>query len=178
MTNNIKEHIESIEKFGFKKVLEVPFECDDNSDTFYVFFLEEYGILLEFDAYGGKSVNGGNFYYEWIPENDHAVIYTSTGGFHKVNEQNIWIGSHDCRDHPVSDILGLASAGKFVTPWVCTDHFTSPKFVHYGDHHTDINESWNAGYKKYKDACKNQGRERSEALPEYVKKSIEIGYIG
>jgi hypothetical protein len=170
--SQLQNYIDEIEKFGFKKILEVPFVCENYNEKFFVFFLEKYGILLEFDTHGGDRVNGGDFYYEWIPNDRNALIYTSTGGY----RGDIWIGSHDCREHPVSSIIGLVTHGKFVTPWVSPNHFSSPKFVHHGDHHTDIDESWSTGYEKYKSACKNQGRERFEALPEYVKKAIGVGY--
>jgi hypothetical protein len=175
-----EQFIKEVEAFGFEKVLEVPFHGDPeikSDDKFYVFFHEKYGIILTFDTYNGRSVNSGNFYYEWIPNDiKETYLYTSTGGFDNVFDPKIWEGSHDCRENMISNILGLASGGKFVTPWVCKDHFTSPKFVHWGDHHTHFSEPWDTGYKMYQDACKNQGVERFNALPEHVKKAIEVGY--
>lgn len=181
-----EQFIKGIEDFGFKKVLEVPFHGDPkvkHDDKFYAFFHETYGIILTFDTYGGTSINDGNFYYEWIPnDSKNSYLYTSTGGFNSsignpnLEHKKIWCGSHDCRKNMISDILGLASAGKFVTPWVCTDHLSSPMFVHWGDHHTHYSEPWDVGFEMYQRACKNQGVERFNSLPEHVKKAIEIGY--
>jgi hypothetical protein len=73
MEKNVENYIKKIENFGFKKVLEIPFqvkiEPDHIKDTFYVFFHENYGIVLTFDTYyNGGSVNGGNYYFEWEPK--------------------------------------------------------------------------------------------------------------
>lgn len=181
-----EEFIKEVKEFGFQKVLEVPFHGDpevESDDKFYAFFHEKYGIILTFDTYGGRSVNGGNFYYEWVPNNlENTYLYTSTGGFSSSTNdpdpehKKIWCGSHDCRENMIPNIMMLAHVGKFVTPWVCKDHFSSPKFVHWGDHHTHYSEPWDVGYKMYQSARKNQGVERFNSLPEHVKKAIEVGY--
>jgi hypothetical protein len=166
---DVKEFIMEIEKSGFEKVLEIPFtvlDMDDNPpmemhDVFYAYFLRKYGI---------KSVNGGNFFYEWVPNNlENAYLYTSSGGYEKIDNQMIWVGEHDCRSNIIGYILGLAEHGAFVTPWKSKSAIFRPKFVHYGDHHTSYKEPWDVGYNMYKDACKNQGRERYNMLPDYVK---------
>lgn len=71
--DDILSYLLKIKAFGFKKVLELPFqvktEPDHIIDTFYVFFHEKYGIVLTFDTYfNGKGVNGGNYYFEWEPK--------------------------------------------------------------------------------------------------------------
>lgn len=169
-----------IEDFGFVKVLEVPFHGDpeiENDDVFYVFFMEKYGILLELDTYNGSSVSGGSFYYQWEPKNiDESYLYVSNGGFEKVGDHLIWCGSHDCRENIISNILGLAENGKFMTPWISPRHFTSPKFVHWGDHHTHYSEPWDVGFKMYEKSLVTVGPERFNMLPEYVKNAIAIVY--
>ena len=186
MRRTVQEYISEVENFGFVKVLEIPFHGDPElkaDDKFYTFFHEKYGIILTFDTYSGSSVNGGNFFYEWIPsDTKNTHLYTSSGGFSSSTidpdpeHKKIWCGDHDCRENLISNIIGLASNGKFVTPWVCVDHFTSPKFVHWGDHHTRYSEPWDNGFKKYVSACKNQGAVRFNSLPEYVKNAIKSGY--
>lgn len=52
------------------------------SERFYVYFHPKLAILLKFDTYGGSSINGGHFYYNWSPNpNINRGNYTSSGTF-------------------------------------------------------------------------------------------------
>ena len=180
----VEEFIKELEEFGFKKVLEVPFKCanepEHKGDAFYAFFLEKYGIILTFDTYGnGETVNGGNFFYEWLPEGNGWATLTSSGGFEEVAGKRIWVGDHDCRWGAIRNIKRMAELGKFVTPWVSDSDVFRPRFVHWGDHHVNYNtETWDDGFARYNHACETVGKERYNALPDYVKKAIGIAYQG
>ena len=173
-----------IERFGFKAALTIPFKGHFVlPDNLYIYFLEKYGILLEFDTYD-EGVNGGNFYYEWIPHDfkrDHYKV-TSTGGFEKIYHNpryadgtRVWVGQHDCRENIKEKIEGLAEKGTFITPWISDSNIIRPKFVHYMDHHIE-GGTWDEGYEKYKNAINNQGRDRYNMLPSKVKNAIGIAF--
>lgn len=74
---------------GFREVLRVPFVSvnpwdEKRDESLYIYFRDKGGVLLAFDTYyGEKSVNGGNFYYNWKPKNKDYEKYrvTSSGGW-------------------------------------------------------------------------------------------------
>lgn len=190
---NVIEFICDIERFGFEKVLEVPFESEywKQHDTLYVYFHKKYGILLQFDTFGGKDVNGGNYYYQWraskewvLKDEKHKSAgyhpCLSSGGYigDKYASRKIydmfWHGSGDCRSSMIYCIKELARDGEFITPWIKTDGVMSPTFIHYGDHDC-YDGKWDDGYQAYCDALKIQTPKRFDVLPEYVQNAIRNG---
>lgn len=188
MSESISSYLKTIESIGFRKVLDIPFVVENymggdekhKGDVFYVFFHEQYGILLEFDTYSGwgkKNLNGGYLHYEWepcIPIKDVWPL-VSSGGFETIDGKTVWVGHADCRDNIESHISSLAKHGKFITPWIHKSNAFRPKFVHWGDHHCLDNTE---GFNMYQRACSVQGRQRYLMLPDNVRAAIEIAYRG
>jgi len=113
------EFIETVKRIGFEQALKVDFKGEENRDeALYVFWNAKQGILLCFDTWG-DHVNGGSFYYNWIPKDRQvAYKYTHSGGFEKHNDGMVWIGRHDCRENLEENIKNLDRNGKFVVPWI------------------------------------------------------------
>lgn len=161
-SNELSNYIRIVREEGFELVLETPFVGKSWSgeeppmEKHFVFFHPQEGILLSFDTFGGKSVNGGKFYYNWAPNmvgNSHD--YTSSGSW--VEYPTLWEGDHDCREGFRLNLCNLRANGKFVTPWV-----KSP-FI-WLLHHMDT-ENPNYNYKSINDS-------RVARLPEYVQRAI------
>lgn len=164
-----------IEQFGFKQVLDIPFVNDEGTkcDHLYIYFHYEYGIVLQFDTYGGNHVNGGNYYYQWMakdgkPCNSYAF---SSGGWEKVGDDYIWEGHGDCRTGMFESINDLLHDGKFVTPWIKTSRIFGPTLIHYMDHHSE--GTWEEGYILYEKALVKKTPERFKMLPLLVQRAIK-----
>lgn len=172
---DVKDVLDEIEKFGFKRVLDVPFMNDENTiqEHLYVYFCEKYGILLEFDTYSGNHVNGGLYHYQWTTKTGEAKhnYALSSGGWEKKGDVYIWEGHGDVRHDMFESITQLMRDGKFVTPWIGTCKIFVPTFVHYMDHHSD--GTWDEGYALYEKALREKTPERFRMLPENVQKAIE-----
>jgi len=173
---NIKDVLTEIEQFGFRQVLDIPFMNDEGTkcDHLYIYFHYEHGIVLQFDTYGGDRVNGGNYYYQWMPENGKPCnsYAFSSGGWEKVDDKYVWEGHGDCREGMFESIRELAHDGKFITPWVKTSGIFGPTFVHWMDHHSD--GTWDEGYKLYEEALKVKTPERFKLLPSEVQSAIKM----
>ncbi|TSC62765.1 MAG: hypothetical protein G01um1014106_594, partial [Parcubacteria group bacterium Gr01-1014_106] len=71
--SDLVEYKRIIGEEGFQCILEVPFKGKPwgneamPKETFYVFFQPKDGILLCFDTFMEKDVNGSKFYYNWRP---------------------------------------------------------------------------------------------------------------
>jgi len=136
---------------GFVKVLELPIVGTE--DTFFIYWHPD-GILLKFDSYNGRSVNGGNFYYNWKPnENADWSVLSS----HSGRVDGIIAGDHDCREAIRYHIQRLREEGTFLNPWVKRPFLW---LLHYMDTKTE-------GY-DYKSIT----AERIAMLPEYVQSAI------
>lgn len=128
----LTEYLEVIEDFGFERVLYLPFRKYEAEDALYIYWEPERGILLSFDSYNGNRVNGGRFYYNWIPNETMSHRVTSSGGFYKIGEdQYIWSGYHDCREAIRHHVKQLESAGSFIVPWLKLD--SCIWLFHYGE---------------------------------------------
>ena len=125
------EYLETVKKIGFKQLLKVDFKREENRDeAFYILWDVKRGILLCFDTWG-INVNGGDFYYNWIPKDRQvAYKYTSSGGFEKHNDGIVWVGKHDCRKDIDKKIQNLEKNGEFVVPWI---HRPFLWLLHYKD---------------------------------------------
>lgn len=174
---DIKDVLKEIDKFGFKRVLDVPFENYDEKRTqehLYVYFHYRTGILLQFDTYNENRVNGGHYYYQWMSYGiPHHSLAFSSGGWEKINGVYVWEGHGDCREGMFESIAELESDGKFVTPWIKASCIFSPTLVHYMDHHTDGNMGWDAGYDLYRKALREKTPERFAMLPADVQEAIK-----
>jgi len=127
MTNDkVSDYIESIEKIGFKKILEEPFYSTSHevNETLYCFWNDKYSIFLEFDTYTWNAkgevahINGGYFYYNWIPNDMGKRSPVSSGGYERYGNTWVWCGYHDCRTCVEWVIKDFLSLGKFKKNWV------------------------------------------------------------
>lgn len=82
-----KDYLKTLTGAGFEIVYEEKFiNFRDKSDEFYyVLFNYHYGVLIAFDTYN-ENVNGGNMYYNWMPNSTSSRFdCTSSGGFYSSN---------------------------------------------------------------------------------------------
>ena len=150
---------------GFEIVLQIPFlgisyaiPIAEITETFYVMFHKRDGILLCFDTFGGDKVNGGNFYYNWVPNSEDSYHEaTSNGSFMKVEDHFVWVGYHNCREALRHKLSRLGEKGSFLTPWVEQPFLW---LLHYMDY-----KAKDYDYKAIIAA-------RIAMLPEYVQKAI------
>jgi hypothetical protein len=89
-SETVEEYIRKITDFGFEQILKEDFQAkgwgDDLTDnSLYIFWHKEYSILLKFDTFNGSGVNGGNFYYNWIPNDRGGNAFTSSGGYETLD---------------------------------------------------------------------------------------------
>jgi len=173
---DVKDVLKEVEKFPFRQVLDIPFDVEEKHEHFYVYFHYTYGILLQFDTYNEHRVNGGHYYYQWMPTGDtkhHSGF--SSGGWTKIDDKWFWNGYGDCRENMFESIISLAHDGKFITPWIALDRIFVPTLVHYGYHRTDYGGSWGEGYNLYKEALRAKTPERFRMLPSDIQKAIKSG---
>jgi len=175
---DIKDVLIKIEEFGFERLLEIPFSGDEDRQEFlYIYFHYDYGILLQFDTYG-NHVNGGHYYYQWMPDKCNSYhLALQSGGWIRNGKEifNVWSGDADCREDMFENITALARDGKFITPWIKSDGICAPTFIHYGDHRAKRNKPWVVEYKMYCDALKTKTPERFKMLPLAVQEAIRNG---
>ncbi|MFA5994289.1 MAG: hypothetical protein WC823_04995 [Parcubacteria group bacterium] len=121
-SNKLSNYLRIIQEEGFQILLTLPFSDKEGcEEKYYICFHKEDGILLSFDTYGGDSINGGHFYYNWQPSNNdpkNGYKVLSSGGYRKDGAEFIWAGHHDCRETLRLHIYDLRKNGKFVTPWI------------------------------------------------------------
>ncbi len=114
---DVAEYLRIVSAFGFEQVL-----CDEfTSEKWghqdkYLILWHPAGLLLAFDTFMGKSVNGGKVYYNWVPSPDvtNRFRYTSSGHY---THSGVWVGDHDCREGLVSNMTAMMNAGSFLTEW-------------------------------------------------------------
>ena len=159
LSNELDNYVRIVEDEGFQLVLTVPFTTSrsKSAESLFVYWHPE-GILLRFDTYESARVNGGDFYYNWAPnENVDAYRFTSSGSFFDDEGEMVWSGNHDSRKALRYHISQLRSNGRFLPIWA-----TQPFIwlLHYGDTEADGYD-----YKSIND-------ERVDLLPDYVQKAI------
>ena len=138
------------------------------NDTMYVYWHPVDCILLVFDTfYSGKSVNGGNFYYNWLPNAENKGKrweFTSSGGYEHPdgrssdykrvppdvwdaayeNNELFWVGYHDCREALRFHIRRLREGGTFLNPWKFSPIVW---LTHWADRKDDRDKSYDSsGY--------------------------------
>ena len=116
----LSDYIDCIQQIGFQKVYHKPFSamhCGEKRDCEHFMFWEnKRGILLHFDTYYGKSINGGKFYYNIKPkdvDNHEWHRHTSSGGL----RDGVWAGDHDCREAVKHHIQMLEEYADFLPVW-------------------------------------------------------------
>ncbi len=138
--NSIDRYCTIIEQIGFEPVFDCSFESYENEELFLIYARAD-GLLLSFDTCRGH-INGGHLYYNWQPTAEGAKEwhqYVHGGGWHwpngvmgqgRINENDVWVGSHDCREALCFNIDRLTKYGSFRNPWV-----ESPSLwlLHYGE---------------------------------------------
>lgn len=153
--NTISDYVRIIEAYGFEKVLVVPFTSNyAQIEALFVYAHKAKGLLLGFDTFHGETVNGGNVYYNWVPNEDeklHNLI--SSGGYYK----DVWAGHHDCREALIFNLTNLDKHGKLLSRWT---HRPFLWLLHYMD---TSNKDYN--YEKI-------NAERIGMLPDWVQTMI------
>jgi len=132
------EYLRKVTEFGFELIKKISFKAKDWYDEkvnehFYIMFHDEYSILLTWDTFRGDR-NGGNFYYNWIPNKDDTGHYTSSGGyiFHKLNgDRNNSFGclfNSDLTPHIICPVMAASE----------------PQYKDYDnyDEYSKINKKW------------------------------------
>jgi len=130
-TNTEENYLRIASSIGFKSVLIEPFNNRDGiEERFHVMWDEENSILLSFDTYTWKDggswaksgkevpppdVNGGRFYYNWVPHPDvSGRSCISSGTFADngdANETYSSLFNADFTPHILSDELRSAERG-------------------------------------------------------------------
>ena len=156
----LDEYIKTVVDYGFEQVLCDVFTSDKwNHEDRYFIFWHPKGLLLSFDTWGGKSVNGGKVHYNWKPETENRHRYTSSGSYC----DGIWCGDHDCREGLIANMTAMESAGEFLPVWW---HCPRLWLLSYADHETCCSgpiHTWTSGEKT---------AERVSRLPEHVRHAI------
>lgn len=121
LSNDLDRYLRIVQDIGFEAALALPFigRPSGSKKTYdeRLFIFWKNGVLLVFDTYLEESVNGGHFYYNWIP-NDYKEgrHYTSSGGYYGEDPM-IWAGDHDCREALRFHIQRLEENGTFLPVW-------------------------------------------------------------
>lgn len=161
---SLDEYLRIAQEEGFEIVLKEPFlgrgfNGKSVKETLFILFHKADGILLRFDTYQGNGVNGGDFYYNWIPKGEHNWKVLSSGGYSKIDGELIWIGHHDCREALRCHISKLRDYGTFVPSWKEQPFLW---LLHYMD-------TKDPGYD-----YKKINAERIAALPKFVQSAIRV----
>lgn len=118
LCNKLDNYLRICKEEGFEIILKEDFLDSDNSpESLYFLWNNQDAILLCFDTYQTHDLNGGHFYYNWKPNksNKDWFSFVSSG---KLNDNDIWIGNHDCREALRLHLSDLRENGTFVKPWV------------------------------------------------------------
>ena len=159
LMNTLEDYLRIIKDEGFEIVSKIDFindyESHDKESLFIAWHKD--GILLVFDTYRGKDINGGHFYYNWKPNPDEKewFYYTSSGCFNK--DLKTYIGSHDAREALRFHINQLREHGTFLSQWIERPFIW---LLHFMDTRGD----------KYDYPAINEAR--ISVLPDHVKKAI------
>lgn len=121
LSNDLARYLSIIERLGFERVLEEGFvsHFDGSPERFFVFARRD-GLLLTFDTYNGKGVNGGHLYFNWRSADETHPWLPGVSGGYEGPDDGPWtlVGSHDCREALVHKIRTLEERGTLIAPWV------------------------------------------------------------
>jgi hypothetical protein len=112
---SLATYLDIMREIGFNIGVADPFQGNSKQETYYILWRPD-GILLTFDTYGGDHLNGGSFYYNWVPYGEYYP-WISSGSGHDIDGLNVWEGYHDCREAVRHKLRGLQEHGKFLAPW-------------------------------------------------------------
>ena len=125
MGDTVERYCGIVEMNGFEKVLTIPFHSDSSGEEMFYVYAHHQGLLLVFDTYRAKHVNGGKLYYNWSPASDEFGGWpTSSGGCvlrkdtRECVRPYVWSGDHDCREALIYHIRALRDTGNFHSCWV------------------------------------------------------------
>ena len=191
--NNLEQYEKIIGDIGFKKILEIPFDNQYSAhdkvthEKFFVYWYEECSILLTFDTYGENSVNGGKFYYNWIPNDIKDKNNPSSSGCYeglsrfrdffdflgvKQNYKKFyWAGDYDCREAIKFHIEQLKKYGKFMKQWKKQPFLW---LVHYVDTRNKTGEGLRNDNNTPTYDYKAINRTRLAMLPKSVQKAVRM----
>ena len=165
-SNELDRYLEIIATEGFYKIFEM--EIPNTNDKFFLYWHDD-GILLQFDSYGGKWVDGGNFGYNWSPsEGERESCLSSHDGL----RDGVLAGSHDCREAIRFHIRKLRENGKFVVPWRREPPMVS--LINRDEYKQLGKVPWDEWRKISREIRKN----RIAQLPEHVRNAITTSEEG
>ena len=119
LLNQLDNYVRIITEEGFESVLTIPFIGNNKADESLNIYWHRDGILLVFDTYDTDRVNGGKYLYNWVPDDwSTRCRYTSSGGLETHEGQDVWCGSHDCREALRHNIRQLRDNGEFLSTWI------------------------------------------------------------
>jgi len=124
--NTVERYLRITGEMGFEEVLRLPFKgraWDDGPAPDEAMFILAHrdGLLLKFDTYQTKDVNGASVYYNWQPNPgvDHWRV-TSSGQYFDYDAdtgRGTWAGDHDAREALRHKIQRLRDNGRFLSRW-------------------------------------------------------------
>lgn len=176
--STLDEYLAIIADMGFRVVLDIPFVGDTGRDNraerFIVAWDDTRGILLEFDTWDGRKVNGGSFAFNWRcdpyyaerPRSERLDWWTG-GGSHGPGRVDPTVDTFtmDCREAIRWKFQRAAAVGQFVTPWVERPYLS---LLHYQDWH-DVRD---LDFKARRAETDRRQNERLALLPAEVLRAI------
>lgn len=166
LSNRVDRYLRICGELGFEQVLCLPFvghgwSGEEPSEEHLHILAHRDGLLLKFDTFGTRDVNGASVYYNWRPRDLNAGWgCTSSGRYHEFDRENntgLWSGDHDAREALRHKIQRLRDNGEFLSRW------RYPPFL-WLLHHMDTKVD---GYDH-----EAINRERIALLPEWVRTMI------
>ena len=118
LSNDLDNYLRIVKDEGFEIIYKEDFLSNHNDkESLFIMWNDKEGILLCFDTYNTKQLNGGHIFYNWKPDLSKKNWYSfiSSG---KLNKDYIYIGSHDCREAIRLILSDLRENGTFIKPWV------------------------------------------------------------
>ena len=132
-----------LERLGFKKTLEIPFEMPGHdgvrNEKFFVFYQPRDAILLAFETYLESGVGNGVFYFNWKRGISESSVYlrrvlSSGGHWSMLGKRDVFVGNEyfsGGNTYRVSRVVSrLKRYGTFVSPWIETQPVS---LTHCGD---------------------------------------------
>jgi len=126
LSNGVDRYLRICGELGFEEVLRMPFQGrswsgeEPPGETFHVLAHRD-GMLLAFDTFNTKDVNGAKVWYNWRPRDaDTAHLCTSSGSYHAYDREartGTWVGDHDAREALRHKIRRLRENGEFLSRW-------------------------------------------------------------
>lgn len=120
-SESVESYVRKIEAFGFTKIFEQAFirkQFDGMKDNLFAYW-HTAGLLLIFNTYRQKTVNGGKVYYNWLQPEDNGFKNTSSGSYSRIigTDEYVWVGDHDCREGLIANMTAMMRTGSFCATW-------------------------------------------------------------